>query len=84
MGYAAGMANQIDLVVDGEPVTVDVDGNTPVLTVLRETLGRTELKFGCRGGFCGTCALRVDGQRMLVCVTPVESVAGKSIVTTKD
>ncbi len=77
------MESHFDLVVDGSPFTVDVDGDTTLLSVLRETLGLSETRFMCRGGLCGTCAVKADGSSLLACVTEVRHVAGMSIDTTK-
>ncbi|MDQ6627478.1 MAG: (2Fe-2S)-binding protein [Pseudomonadota bacterium] len=53
----------------------------PLLWVLRELLGLTGSKFGCGVGACGACTVHVEGRAVRSCVTPLESVAGKRIVT---
>ena len=60
---------------------VDVDGNTPLLWVLRDVLGITGTKFGCGQALSGACTVHIDGQAVRSCQTPVDSV-GDSAVTT--
>jgi isoquinoline 1-oxidoreductase alpha subunit len=67
--------------VNGTRHTIDVDGDTPLLWVLRDVLGMTGTKFGCGMALCGACTVHVDGVATRSCVTPVDSV-GKSHVTT--
>jgi isoquinoline 1-oxidoreductase alpha subunit len=71
----------IRLRVNGKEQTADVDPNTPLLWVLRDSLGLVGTKFGCGMALCGACTVHVDGQPLRACSTPVESVAGKSITT---
>jgi len=70
-----------EIKVNGVDRTVDVDGDTPVLWVLRDVLGMTGTKFGCGVGLCGACTIHVDGYPTRSCVTPVEHV-GTSAITT--
>jgi isoquinoline 1-oxidoreductase alpha subunit len=67
--------------VNGKPVEVEVDPQTPLLWVLREQLGLTGTKFGCGMALCGACTVHVDGQAVRSCVTPVKAVAGKQVTT---
>jgi isoquinoline 1-oxidoreductase alpha subunit len=67
--------------VNGSPRTVDVDGDTPLLWVLRDVLGMTGTKFGCGMALCGACTVHIDGVATRSCQTPVNSI-GKSRVTT--
>jgi isoquinoline 1-oxidoreductase alpha subunit len=67
--------------VNGQARTVDVDPNTPVLWVLRDTLGLMGTKFGCGVALCGACTVLVDGQATRTCVLPVSAVQGKQITT---
>ena len=60
---------------------VEADGDTPLLWVIRDELGMTGTKYGCGLAQCGACSVLVDGMVMRSCVTPVESVAGRSITT---
>ena len=71
----------MELQINGKPVTVDAEADMPVLWVLRDLLGMTGTKFGCGVAACGACTVRVDGQPVRSCVTPVASVAGKKIQT---
>src|SRR5262249_16471865 len=61
--------------------TVDVDGDTPLLWVLRDVLGMTGTKFGCGMALCGACTVHIDGTATRSCITAIEDV-GKSRVTT--
>lgn len=67
--------------INGVTKTVDVDGDMPLLWVLRDELDLTGSKFGCGAGLCGACTLHVDGVAVRGCQTPVSAV-GKAQVTT--
>ena len=67
--------------VNGTRHTIDVDGDTPLLWVLRDVLGMTGTKFGCGAALCGACTVHVDGTATRSCVTPIDSI-GNSAVTT--
>src|ERR1700730_4905925 len=69
------------LKLNGAKRSVDVDGDTPLLWVLRDVLGMTGTKFGCGMALCGACTVYVDGATTRSCITPVDSV-GKSAITT--
>jgi aerobic-type carbon monoxide dehydrogenase small subunit (CoxS/CutS family) len=71
----------IELLVNGVSRTVDVEGDTPLLWVLREQLQLTGSKYGCGKALCGACLVHLDGQPVQSCVMPVASVAGRSITT---
>jgi len=71
----------IKLTVNGQPRDVEVAGDTPLLWVLRDSLGLTGTKYGCGMSLCGACTVHVDGAPTRSCITPVESVAGKAITT---
>ena len=71
----------INLTVNGENRTVDVAEDTPLLWVLRETLGLTGTKYGCGMALCGACTVHLDGEAVRSCVTPVRRAAGKQVVT---
>jgi len=72
---------QIKLNVNGAARTVDVEGDTPLLWVLRDVLGMTGTKFGCGMALCGACTVHLDGQPVRSCVTPVEVVGGRVVTT---
>jgi isoquinoline 1-oxidoreductase subunit alpha len=67
--------------LNGRPITLDVDPDTPLLWAIRETAGLTGTKYGCGMGLCGACTVHLDGKPIRSCVTPVNSVNGKSITT---
>ena len=69
------------ITVNGETHSVDADGDTPLLWVLRDVLGMTGTKFGCGLGLCGACTVHVDGVATRSCVTPVDSIAESEITT---
>ena len=69
------------LVVNGKPVTVVAEPETPLLWVLRDKLGLTGTKFGCGIAQCGACTVHVDGQARRSCVMPIAEMANKSITT---
>jgi len=67
--------------VNGAAQTVDVDGDTPLLWVLRDVLGISGTKFGCGIALCGACTVHVDGVPVRSCVTPVSTVGEKAVTT---
>ena len=68
--------------LNGRPVSVDSwDPAQPLLYVLRNTLAQHGPKFGCGLGQCGACTVLLDGQATRSCVTPVKTVAGRSVTT---
>ena len=67
--------------INGTDRTVDVDGDTPLLWVLRDVLGMTGTKFGCGMALCGACTVHVDGTATRSCITTIDSV-GTSAITT--
>src|ERR1700690_3259000 len=69
------------LKINGETKDVDVEPDTPLLWVLRDTLGLTGTKFGCGIAVCGACTVHIDGQAVRSCVMPVSTLAGKDITT---
>jgi isoquinoline 1-oxidoreductase subunit alpha len=71
----------IKFTLNGRPQTVDAPAGMPLLWVLRDTLGMTGTKFGCGMALCGACTVHQNGQAIRSCITPVSSVAGKSITT---
>ncbi|MCL4182075.1 MAG: (2Fe-2S)-binding protein [Burkholderiaceae bacterium] len=69
------------LEVNGRRHAVEVDGDTPLLWVLRDVLGMTGTKYGCGMALCGACTVHMDGAVIRACVTPVQAAAGKAITT---
>jgi isoquinoline 1-oxidoreductase alpha subunit len=67
--------------VNGGTHSVDVDGDTPLLWVLRDVLGMTGTKFGCGMALCGACTVHVDGAATRSCITSVDSIGGSAITT---
>jgi isoquinoline 1-oxidoreductase alpha subunit len=71
----------IKLNVNGKALSADVDPDTPLLWVLRDSLGITGPKFGCGVGACGACTVHIDGQPMRSCSVPVSGVGAAKITT---
>jgi len=71
----------INLVVNGTRHDLDVAPETPLLWVLRDTLGMTGTKFGCGAGLCGACTVHLDGIAARACVTPVVAVGTRAVTT---
>jgi len=67
--------------VNGKEVTVDVDGATPLLWVIRDELNYTGTKYGCGKALCGACTVHMDGQPIRSCSMPVSAMEGKKITT---
>jgi isoquinoline 1-oxidoreductase alpha subunit len=67
--------------VNRQKRTVDVDGDTPLLWVLRDELHLKGTKFGCGFGLCGACTVHLDGQAVRACQTPVASVGAARVAT---
>lgn len=75
------MSQRINLMVNGEPKTIDTDPAMPLLYALRAELGLHDPKFGCGLAQCGACTVHVDGNAVRSCVTPVGSVSGRDVTT---
>ena len=67
--------------VNGKTHGVDVDGDTPLLWVLRDVLGMTGTKFGCGMALCGACTVHIDGAATRSCITSVDSIGDSEITT---
>jgi aerobic-type carbon monoxide dehydrogenase small subunit (CoxS/CutS family) len=67
--------------VNGKPVSVDDDPSTPLLWVIRDSLGLTGTKFGCGMALCGACTVHLDGKAIRSCVAPLSRAAGKHVTT---
>jgi isoquinoline 1-oxidoreductase alpha subunit len=72
---------RFDLLVNKQKHQVDVDGDTPMLWVLRDHLNLVGTKYGCGIAQCGACTIHVDGVAARSCSVPISTVAGKSITT---
>jgi isoquinoline 1-oxidoreductase alpha subunit len=71
----------IKLTINGAVRSVDAEGETPLLWIIRDNLGLTGTKYGCGIAQCGACSVMIDGVVTRSCVTPVESVVGKAVTT---
>jgi aerobic-type carbon monoxide dehydrogenase small subunit (CoxS/CutS family) len=71
----------IALRVNGKKHEVDIDPETPLLWVIRETLGLTGTKYGCGKALCGACTVLLDGEAVRSCSTPVSQAAQKEVTT---
>jgi isoquinoline 1-oxidoreductase alpha subunit len=69
------------LTVNGDTHDVDVDSDTPLLWVLRDTLGLMGTKYGCGAALCGACTVYLDGIPVRSCSLPVSAIAGQDITT---
>jgi isoquinoline 1-oxidoreductase alpha subunit len=67
--------------VNGAEHRVDVDGDTPLLWVLRDVLGMTGTKFGCGMALCGACTVHLNGIAARSCVTTIDSIGDNAITT---
>jgi isoquinoline 1-oxidoreductase alpha subunit len=71
----------ISFTINGRVETVDADGDTPLLWVIRDQIGLTGTKFGCGIGMCGACTVHVGGRATRSCITQVSAVEGAQITT---
>ena len=71
----------VSLTVNGVERVLDVEGDTPLLWVVRDELGLKGTKFGCGAGLCGACTVHLNGQPVRSCSTPVELAAGAEVTT---
>ncbi|NNC65863.1 MAG: (2Fe-2S)-binding protein [Gammaproteobacteria bacterium] len=69
------------LTINGTDHEVDVEPETPLLWVLRDTIGLTGTKFGCGIAQCGACTVHLDGQPVRSCSTPASVAVGREITT---
>jgi len=69
------------VLVNGRSHTVDVAADTPLLWVLRDSIGLTGTKFGCGMGQCGACTVHLDGKAVRSCMTPIAAAAGHTVTT---
>ena len=71
----------VELTINGETRSLDVDPAMPLLWALRDAAGLTGTKYACGKALCGSCTVHIDGQPMRSCVFPVSSAVGKNITT---
>jgi isoquinoline 1-oxidoreductase subunit alpha len=71
----------ITITVNGQDHSADVDRDTPLLWVIRDTLGLTGTKFGCGISACGACTVHVNGRAVRSCTVPVSAAEGADVVT---
>src|ERR1700733_14174573 len=71
----------VKLTINGQAHEVDVEPDTPLLWVIRDTVGLTGTKYGCGIAACGACTVHIDGQAVRSCSLPVSDAAGKQITT---
>ncbi len=67
--------------VNGDTRSVDVEGDTPLLWVLRDVLGMTGTKFGCGIAQCGACTVHIDGDPVRSCLLPVGAIENRAVTT---
>jgi isoquinoline 1-oxidoreductase alpha subunit len=80
-GTDGGLLMAYDVKVNGETRSVDVDGDTPLLWVIRDELKLTGSKYGCGVAQCGACTVHIDGQPLRSCSIPIDRVGGRAITT---
>ena len=73
--------NKITISVNGFKRLLNIDGETPLLWVLRDELKLTGTKYGCGRGLCGACTVHIDGEETRSCITAVENIQGSEITT---
>ena len=71
----------IEFHLNGEPVSLEVEPELPLLWAIRDEIGLTGTKFGCGIGQCGACTVHLDGRPVRGCVTPVSAAQGRAIRT---
>ncbi|MCU0815744.1 MAG: (2Fe-2S)-binding protein [Cypionkella sp.] len=67
--------------LNGQPVTLDLPPDTPLLWAIRDGLGLTGTKYGCGVAACGACTLHLDGQAIRSCQTPLAAAEGATVTT---
>ncbi|MBM3524057.1 MAG: (2Fe-2S)-binding protein [Alphaproteobacteria bacterium] len=72
---------KLTLTINNKPLEVDVEPETPLLWVLRDTIGLTGTKYGCGIAQCGACTVHVDGQAAKSCNINAASVVGRKVTT---
>ncbi|HEU5395638.1 MAG TPA: (2Fe-2S)-binding protein [Verrucomicrobiae bacterium] len=75
------MADSISFTLNHQPVRLEIDGDRPLLWVLRTDLGMTGVKYGCGEGHCGCCTVLLNGRASRSCLLSAKDVQGKNVVT---
>jgi carbon-monoxide dehydrogenase small subunit len=75
------MSTKLSLVVNGEPISIDVSPDARLIDVLRERLGLLGTKEGCSNGECGACTVLLDGRAIVSCLTPALEAEGREVLT---
>lgn len=73
--------SRLSITVNGHRHTVDAAPDTPLLWVLRDTLGLSGTKFGCGIGECGACTVHLDGRAVRSCSVPISAVGTRRVTT---
>jgi aldehyde oxidoreductase len=73
--------NQIDFVLNGKPIQVEIDGSETLLDVIRQRMRLTGTKLGCGKGDCGACSVMVDGAVINACIYPAMKIQGREVIT---
>ncbi len=81
MSKVEAQMNKVSFVLNGKALVIEVEGEKPLLWVLREDLGLTGTKYGCGMAVCGCCTVHLDGDAIRSCVTPISRVEGKRVTT---
>ena len=71
----------LEFTLNGEPVSLDIDPDMPLLWAIRDLVGLTGTKYGCGKALCGACNVHLDGQVMRSCVVPVSAAVGREVTT---
>lgn len=79
--YLTGRNNIITLSINGTSYAIEVDPTTPLLWVIRDSVGLTGTKFGCGIARCGACTVHLNGSPIRSCVTPASAAVGQQITT---
>ena len=75
------MKDEISFTLNGASTRLKVDGDRPLLWILRSDLGLTGAKYSCGEGLCGSCTVLVNKEPVRSCHTPVTEVRGKDVIT---
>ena len=71
----------LEMTINGKVVVLELDGMRPLVDILRDDLGLTGTKIGCREGECGACTVLLDGQAVNSCLLPAMKAHGRSVIT---